>query len=174
MKLYHLHGMDSSPDSYKARHLARFFPDLIVPHLTNDVLERRAFLEREITAPVFLSGSSLGGLSALDFASRNPQLVKGMVLLAPAVGFFDNSNKSQEILDYLAELRIPSVMPVVVIAALRDDIIPIDSIRNLVTRSESRPDLELIELDDDHRLNEPPSLAVFVESVQKVTGQLTP
>jgi predicted alpha/beta hydrolase family esterase len=167
--LYHLHGMDSSPDSFKAKHLRQFFPDLIVPALTNDVLERRTHLERLIQEPAVLSGSSLGGLSALDFAILHPHLVKGMVLLAPAVDFFDRSGKTQDILDYLNALTLPPEIPTVIIGAVQDDIIPIEAIRRLYERSPDTRLVELIEVDDDHRLHESRSLEIFVDAVKRVS-----
>ena len=95
----YLHGFASSPASYKAGEIDRFFRDrnltLQIPDLNQDdfshlTLTRQlqqvgAQLET-ISAPVYLIGSSFGGLTAAWLAQRYSQ-VERLVLLAPAFNF---------------------------------------------------------------------------------------
>jgi len=99
----YLHGLASSPGSRKAAALGRRLaeygavlsaPDLNVPTfetmtITAQTRAVAAMVER--VAPsggrVRLIGSSLGVLSTLLYASRHPQRVERVVLLAPALGF---------------------------------------------------------------------------------------
>ncbi len=87
-KLYFLHGMESSPQGTKSRLIRKTYPNCIIPELPPDIHRRNDILLNLIKEPAWIIGSSLGGLSALLFAMDNPGLVRGMVLLAPAVGFF--------------------------------------------------------------------------------------
>jgi pimeloyl-ACP methyl ester carboxylesterase len=49
------------------------------------VEDLRTVIDRLTTGPVILVGNSMGGRIALDFALSHPDLVTGLVLLAPAV-----------------------------------------------------------------------------------------
>lgn len=98
----YLHGLASSPDSFKAQYLkGRFFEqqiDLKIPDLDRGDFYRLT-LSRQIQqvssdinkfqSPVTLIGSSLGGLTAAWVAERSPQ-VKRLILLAPAFGFLSH------------------------------------------------------------------------------------
>jgi pimeloyl-ACP methyl ester carboxylesterase len=48
----------------------------------DDLLE---VIKQQATGPVFLVGNSMGGLLALDFTLAHPDLVAGLLLLAPAI-----------------------------------------------------------------------------------------
>ncbi len=102
MYLY-LHGFGSGPSSKKGTDLrARFAsvghtlhtPDLNAPdfeHLTLTAILARVADVVAPGEPLYLIGSSLGGLSALHFVDRYPQYdVRKMILLAPALDFAAN------------------------------------------------------------------------------------
>jgi uncharacterized protein len=96
----YLHGFASSPNSTKARYFddrlreagARLrCPDLNEPEFATLTLTRMLQqLESELdaaSAPAALIGSSLGGTLAILAASRFPDRIAKLVLLAPAVMF---------------------------------------------------------------------------------------
>ena len=166
--LYYLHGLESSPQGFRANYLRERFPQIIAPALTKDVLERRATIEATITEKSVLVGSSLGGLSALDFAVEHPSLVQSMLVLAPAVGFYQEEYRTPEILEFVARLHVPAGIPAIVLAGLRDEIIPIQAIRDMVARSPEQGLITLIELDDVHSLYQPESLDALCRGVQQL------
>lgn len=107
----YLHGFASSPASTKAREFATRFaekgitlrvPDLNVPdfeHLTLTAMLRRVAEEvRDCPpGPVYLMGSSMGGLTALHFfdvfRGTEGTRVEKMLLMAPAFDFLDNRKR---------------------------------------------------------------------------------
>jgi len=117
-------------------------------------------------------GSSLGGLTAIMYAMRHPRMVKGLVLLAPAVG-----SKSKQILadreeGLLDALYIPDAIPTVIIAGKRDELIPMAAIYALIDRSPQPERIRLHEVDDDHNLHQ--NLDVMLEAVDQIRKQATP
>ncbi|MDJ1183957.1 YqiA/YcfP family alpha/beta fold hydrolase [Roseofilum casamattae] len=96
----YLHGFASSPASFKAREIARYFRDrnltLHIPdlnqgdfsHLTLTRQLQQVGQQIEATSdPVYLIGSSLGGLTAAWLAEQYSQIER-LVLLAPAFDFY--------------------------------------------------------------------------------------
>ena len=97
-----LHGLCSSPGSNKRAFFRNrlapsgvqvLAPDLNVPTfeeltLTAQMTSARGFIEEQICGrPAVLIGSSLGGLVSLLVANAHPELVKAMLLIAPATRF---------------------------------------------------------------------------------------
>lgn len=117
--IIYLHGFASSPGSSKAQDMARRFelhygltlriPDLNVPsfeELTLSAMLRRVAAEvRDCPpGPVYLIGSSMGGLAALHFVdtyrATEGGRVNRLLLLAPAFDFMDNRRQQDaEMLD---------------------------------------------------------------------------
>jgi uncharacterized protein len=100
MRVIYLHGFASSPESSKAQFFARRFSELgvfcDVPALDGGDFEHLTLtgqlrivesLIETSAEPVRLIGSSLGGYLAALCASRHPQAVDRVVLLAPAFCF---------------------------------------------------------------------------------------
>ena len=168
--VYYLHGYDSSPNGYRAVFLKKRFPLLQVPQLPNDLGKRVRILEEEITGPSFLIGSSLGGLNALIFAHEHPEWVKGLVLLAPAVDFFNPDYKALQLDLKLESLVIPAGPPTIVIAARKDEVIPLEAVEHLVKKSNEASILEFAKLDDVHLLHGKLSLSTLVRAVETITG----
>ncbi len=167
--LYFLHGMESSPKGTKAQLLKKHYPDCIIPHLPPDLKKRDKILNDLVKTPSWLIGSSLGGLSALFFAMDKPHLVKEMILLAPAVGFFDSQLFSAEEQDRIHSTYVPNGINCTIFAGTRDNVIPLESILDLIARSPSRTGITFHKLDDDHSLNRYPDK--LLESVQKMVDQ---
>lgn len=170
MSLFFLHGLESSPQGFRARYLRERFPHIKVPSLPKDIWRRRAILEDLIQEPALFVGSSLGGLSALDFAVRNPQLTLGLVLLAPAVGFHNPEYRTPEVLDFVARLHVPREIPARVIAGNEDEVIPLQAIQGMVARSPQPERIELLVFNDGHRLHLPQALDAMIEGVQLFGG----
>ena len=169
--LYFLHGMESSPRGTKARLIKQHFPDCIIPHLPPELALRDKILDKLITKPSCLIGSSLGGLSALFFAMDKPHLVEEMILLAPAVGFYDSRAFTVEEQDRIYSTYIPNEFKCTIFAGKHDEVIPMDSIRDLISRSPTHSGITFQEVDDDHSLNRYPDL--LLDCVQKMVDQST-
>lgn len=96
-QLVYLHGFASSPEGTKASYfryrLQGIGLPLEVPELAPDfrrmtIQSQLAILEPLLErGPTILLGSSLGGYLATLAAERHPDVVKGLVLFAPAFGF---------------------------------------------------------------------------------------
>ena len=92
----YLHGFASSPQSRKAQYFLERSPDLLVPDLNQDNFETLTVsrqveqVKALLTEPSFIIGSSLGGLTTAILAEKYPELVKKIVLLAPAFQFTKN------------------------------------------------------------------------------------
>jgi hypothetical protein len=129
--------------------------------------------------PAYLVGSSLGGLTAARVAERDPR-VERLVLLAPAFqimarwqtqlgpGWDDwKATGWREVVDFTTnqparvdfgfaedalavDVGFPDVrVPTVIIHGLRDDSVPVEHSRRFAA---GRPNVRLIEVDDDHQL----------------------
>ena len=110
--IIYLHGFASSPNSEKAQYFKRRFtdhnvnmyiPDLNVPSFENlmltDMLETVAGVVRLCPpGPVYMIGSSLGGLTALHFINQykdsEAKRVELLFLLAPALDFVTNRRQA--------------------------------------------------------------------------------
>ena len=156
--LYFFHGLESSPKGTKAQLIKKHFPECHIPELSPDIHERATVLERLITESSYLVGSSLGGLSALLFSMQHPELVKAMILLAPAVGAFDEHFFTQEDFELLKTTHIPEKIPTTVIAGQHDDVIPLKAIKEMMKRSPDKDNIDFMIWDDDHSLNGYPEL----------------
>jgi uncharacterized protein len=100
MRIVYLHGFASSPQSSKAQFFSRKFAEHGIP-FDAPQLDRGNFEGLTITGmlevveesiagsagPTVLMGSSLGGYLAALYASRHPEQVEKLVLLAPAFQF---------------------------------------------------------------------------------------
>ena len=105
--IFYLHGFASSAQSSKATYFAGKLrelglelhtPDLNEPNFSTLTISRmvdqvgRAI--EELTGPIVLIGSSLGGFVAVQAALKHPERVSRLVLLAPALDFGGNRMRS--------------------------------------------------------------------------------
>ncbi len=91
-RIVFLHGLESGPHGRKYQALAARFREVEAPDTTGiyDLETRvRVALDHLGGTPATLVGSSFGGLVALMVLAREPDLVQGMVLAAPAVPLAD-------------------------------------------------------------------------------------
>jgi len=151
--VYFFHGLEGSPQGVKGNFLRQKLPGMVIPSLPMDLAGRAKIIEELIQEPSWLLGSSLGGLSAILFALKHPHRVKGMVLVAPAVGFFDPRLGSPAERQELACLSLPVGMPIRILAAQEDEIIPLEAITALVQRS-PLAEVRLQVFADNHSLNQ--------------------
>ena len=166
MKLCFLHGLDSSPQGTKASLLRAYDPSCLIPNLPPDINERLKVLKHEFCEPVLLVGSSLGGLTALMYAMSHPEMVHGLVLLAPAVGTKVGGLFTGEQERIISSVYIPRGIPTVVIAGFRDEVIPLSSIRAMIERSPDPGNIQLLEVDDDHNLHK--SLDLILQAIERI------
>ena len=153
MKLCFLHGLDSSPQGTKASLLRAYDPCCWIPNLPPDINERLKALEHGLREPMLIVGSSLGGLTALMYAISHPEMVHGLVLLAPAVGIKIEDLFTEEHKRIMSSVYIPQGIPTKLIVGLRDEVIPLSSIRAMIARSPDPANIQLLEVDDDHDLH---------------------
>jgi uncharacterized protein len=95
-RIIYLHGFASSPQSRKAEYFAQNLPGVIRPDLNQgdfshlSISRQLAQIKPLLTEPVYVIGSSLGGLTAAILAEQYPEQIKKIVLLAPAFEFTHN------------------------------------------------------------------------------------
>jgi len=166
MKLCFLHGLDSSPQGTKASLLRAYDPRCLIPNLPPDINERLKVLEHGLRAPVLLVGSSLGGLTALMYAMSHLEMVHGLVLLAPAVGIKTEDLFTEEHKRVMSSVYIPQGIPTKLIVGLRDEVIPLNSIRAMIERSPDHANIQLLEVDDDHDLHQ--SLDLMLQAIGQI------
>jgi pimeloyl-ACP methyl ester carboxylesterase len=138
-----IYGSDSSSQTYKATLLRGFFPGMLIPDFSGDLLERMGQLEVILgtEAGWRLVGSSLGGLMAALFATQHPDQVRKLVLLAPAL----------TLPEFAGSLPNPVPVPTLIVHGRRDDIVPLEAVRSLAEKVFTN--LTHIVVDDDHRLH---------------------
>jgi pimeloyl-ACP methyl ester carboxylesterase len=141
-RLIFLHGLMSDSRSVKAALLRNLFPGLLTPDFSGSLAERMAALypllgEAEGWTIV---GSSFGGLMGALFTCQRPAQVRKLVLLAPALVWPD----------FAAQLPEPVPVPAVLYHGLRDEVVPLEPVRELAGKVFTN--LEFHAVDDDHGL----------------------
>ncbi len=139
-----IHGLESSNKGVKAVFFRKYFPEMIVPTFTGDLLTRMEKL-REILAGksnIILVGSSFGGLMATLYAMENPPSVRKLILLAPAIHIIKNAP---------AALRTIST-PVQVYHGDGDEVIPLNDVESIAREFFQNLSFHIVQ--DDHSLHE--------------------
>jgi pimeloyl-ACP methyl ester carboxylesterase len=144
-KLIYVHGLGSSPTTFKASFLRERFPELITPQFSGILDSDLALIHTIIgdTQGWILIGSSYGGLVAAIYTLLHPSSIKKLVLLAPTL--------KSEIYRHLEinHASYPIAVPTIVYHGIRDGlpIPPMESrARNLFA------DIQYNIVDDDHGL----------------------
>jgi len=157
-----IHGLEGSPQGTKALFLAKHFDTRTPAMDTGDFAGCIALHARIIDefAPEVLVGSSFGGAVAVALLAKG--LWRGpTLLLAPAQRHFG-----------VAESLAPRV-PVIIAHGTRDDVVDIEGSRGLA-RSSSAEWAELLEVDDDHRLESLVTSGRLAELVREVARRAPP
>jgi len=140
LRVLFLHGQESGPGGTKAQLLAAAF-DCTTPAMPTDDFEACVRLQADALTrfrPDVLVGSSFGGAVGLALLQRG--LWSGpTLLLAPAVRYAG------------LEPRLPPDVPVWIVHATADVVVPVDQSRELA-RGGRAGAVRFFELDDDHRL----------------------
>jgi pimeloyl-ACP methyl ester carboxylesterase len=154
------HGLEGSPQGTKIRTLREAGFDVEAPDFVGMVLADRVALLEKASAreSIVLGGSSYGGLAAAIVAARHPSRFRGLLLCAPAF------NVSEPPALDPGSIRAPEGMPTIIIHGKANDVVPIEVSR--LYRARSGDGVELIEVEDGHRLAE--SLEVIVEAARRL------
>jgi pimeloyl-ACP methyl ester carboxylesterase len=142
-RLIYLHGSDSNSQTYKAQVLRRIYPELVVPDFSGPLAERMELINLLLhkSRGWIMIGSSLGGLMAALYASRNPDQLRKLILLAPALmepGF-------------IRHLPKPVPVPTLLIQGRKDDVVQPEPVYHIA--QQVFPSLTYLLVDDDHRLH---------------------
>ncbi|MBU1218156.1 alpha/beta hydrolase [bacterium] len=190
----YLHGFASSPDSKKSQFLEKKFskttvhfssPACNTPDFGHQLVSRNLKMLDSLVPPladgeVFLSGSSLGGLTAALWAHLNPGRCSGLFLICPAfdlttyfsmligekymkiwesTGFLplpgDTGQNVPVHWEFIADLkklpqRPPVSLPCTIIHGKSDSTIPVESSRRCKTEF---PHIKLVETEDAHAMS---------------------
>ena len=141
-RLIFIHGLMGSSEGVKAGLLREKFPNILIPNFTGSLEERMESLHQvlgDIDGWIII-GSSFGGLMAAMYACENPQQVKKLILLAPALIWPDFAESPPE----------PISVPVEVFHGTEDELIPLEQLRELAEKVFI--DLKFNEVEDDHGL----------------------
>ncbi|OGG93647.1 MAG: hypothetical protein A2527_11025 [Candidatus Lambdaproteobacteria bacterium RIFOXYD2_FULL_50_16] len=166
-ELFFFHGLNGSPQGIKSQYLRSLYPEILIPLFSPDLEERLGLAKSLLRRPAVLIGSSLGGVTALQLADIRPNLVKGLLLLAPAVGLKEPNLITEAEAQLLKGLRLPLV-PCIIVLAKRDLIVSPEAIRALAERAEGP--VMITEADDDHGLNQ--SLPLIGSLLEKLLKEL--
>ena len=153
----------------KSQFIKRHYPDCLIPELSPDIHARKRVIEEIVNKSTCIIGSSLGGLSALLYAMSFPEKVEGMILIAPAVGFFDETVFSDDDKALIRKTYIPKGIPCTVMIGKRDNVIPEADIEAMISRSPDQSIIKVIKQDDDHTLNQ--SLDLLLTEIQEMMAR---
>ena len=139
---YFLHGLESSEKGTKGRFFAKNFPQVVCPNfegtLANRLLQLEALCKNQ--QQLTLIGSSFGGLMATCYATKHPEKITRLVLLAPALNF-------EAYLPPAEPLQIPTL----IIIGKHDTVTPAALVAPLAEATFA--DLEIRIENDDHMLH---------------------
>jgi hypothetical protein len=157
LRVQFAHGLESSPQGSKARLLAQHFEACTPAMNTRDFescvgVHAGALLR---FAPDVLIGSSFGGAVVVALLER--QLWRGPTLLL-----------AQAAIHYNPHARLPQGVPVLLVHARQDDVVPVEHSRNLVATAPTSA--ELVECDDDHALSQLVASGELVALVRRVAA----
>ncbi|MBN1958482.1 MAG: alpha/beta fold hydrolase [Desulfuromonadales bacterium] len=157
MKILFLHGLESGPHGAKYQALKKRFGEVISPDCTGifDAQERLRIIVdelKDITEPLLIVGSSMGGLMALLYQQSQPDKVAALVLCAPAI-----HRAETPAFDYR------NLPPTKVIHGRNDDVVPFAASSVFGDR--------VISVDDDHRLSK--SMDVILAAVETLQAEVS-
>ena len=145
------HGMFGNPEGAKLEALRNAGLAVIAPDGQKQVLSERIetlealVLEHGHLRPV-LGGSSYGGRAATYVATRHPELIRGLLLAAPAYSIAEDPVPHPE------ELVVPAHVPTAILHGCHDAIVPHELSLQIKARSGGHVSVEIVE--DDHRLEQ--------------------
>ena len=137
-----IHGLLGSSSGVKATFFRKRYPDMIIEDFRGLLDKRMDTLNRLLAekGPLILVGSSYGGLMASIYTLGNPDRVRQVILLSPALAH-------HEFDPYLKER---TGTPVVIYHGHKDDVVPLGPVRENAHRVFRN--LTFNTVDDDHVL----------------------
>jgi pimeloyl-ACP methyl ester carboxylesterase len=137
-----IHGLESSSRGSKGAFFRERYPGMILEDFSGSFSQRMLSLEDLLAARsnLILVGSSYGGLMAAVYACLHEDRVKKLILLAPAL----------HLESFKPYLRKRLLMPVVIFHGLRDDVVPLATVREIVGQVFVNQTFNAV--DDDHFL----------------------
>jgi predicted esterase len=138
-----LHGLDSSAQGTKGRFFRERYPEMIVEDFSGTFEERMFKLNSILTgkSDLIMVGSSYGGLMACVFSCREPERVKKLILLAPAL----NHMPPEIYLDKKLHF------PVIIHHGSQDEVVPPGPVRDIASKIFTNLSYHLVS--DDHSLH---------------------
>ncbi len=171
MSIVFAHGLEGNPNGTKVVALrdAGFHvvaPDFRQQGLAERVANMRQTLQEQTahSDPFVLAGSSYGGLCVAALAHEFSSSLRGLLLLAPALGHQEPGPDGALIVG--SELVPPPTLDVIVIHGEEDPVCAIEHSRAYVAQSKRA---ELIAVDDGHRLTG--SLARICAAAAQLLGE---
>lgn len=138
-----IHGLVSSSHGTKGLFFRDRYPDMIIEDFRGSLEERMGKLNKILAEKrsLIIVGSSYGGLMAAIFAFQNPDRIKRLILLAPAL-------VSEGFEPYLKkEINVP----VLIYHGRNDDVVPLAPVHDTARRVFRN--LTFNAVDDDHLLS---------------------
>ena len=138
-----IHGLESSSQGTKGVYFGEMYPDMIIEDYPGTFEERMIKLNDILAGKkeLILVGSSYGGLMAAVFTCKNEEMVKKLILLAPALNL-------DEFKPYLNK-KIQ--VPVIVYHGENDDVVPFVPVQNIAKTVFENISYNII--NDDHSLH---------------------
>ncbi len=138
-----IHGQESSSGGTKGLFFKELLPEMIIPDFTGDISARMLKLNEILKDKrgIIMIGSSLGGFMAALYVFQNPDRVKKLILLAPALNL-------PEFIPCLSEKL---TLLVYIFHGKEDEVIPPKPIQAIAKKIFAN--LTFTMLDDDHRLS---------------------
>ena len=138
-----IHGLESTSRGTKGVFFRKRYPEMIIEDFSGSFQERMEKLGNLLAGKpdLILVGSSYGGLMAAVYACRHEEQVKKLILLAPAL----------HLDPFKPYLSSKLQVPVTIFHGLRDQVVPITSVRKI--SEQVFLDCAFNTLDDDHVLH---------------------
>lgn len=138
-----IHGLESSGKGTKGLFFSENYPNMIIEDYYGPLSARMDTLQKVLEGKdaLIIVGSSYGGLMAVLFACANPERVKKLILLAPAL-------ELQEEFSEFKDRRLD--IPVIVYHGRHDDVVPVEPVRKIA--ADMFPNLEHHIIDDNHSI----------------------
>jgi pimeloyl-ACP methyl ester carboxylesterase len=142
--LVFIHGLESTAQGAKGQFFAKNFPGMIIEDYMGDFSNRMRKLNSILAGRknLIIVGSSYGGLMAVQYAMKNENRVKKLILLAPALNLpeFKPDDKKQ------------LLMPVIIYHGTQDDVVNPQVVRDIAVKYFHNLEHHFVE--DDHPLHQ--------------------
>jgi pimeloyl-ACP methyl ester carboxylesterase len=137
-----LHGLDSSGYGTKGRFFSERFPNMLRPDFEGTLVERLQRLNSIVSDRnnLVLVGSSFGGLMGACFTIGNPDKVKRLIMLAPALNFSEYRPPAEKV-----------TTETLLVIGRHDVVTPPDKVIPAAEATFLKLDVQVV--DDDHLLH---------------------